>query len=63
LLDDKREFGAVTNIGVRPTFGVLGRTLEAHIFDFSDDIYGRALRVTFLSDYAANKNLPVSMRW
>ncbi len=48
LLDDRRTFGAVTNLGVRPTFGVLGRTLEAHIFAFNEDIYGRAVRVTFL---------------
>ena len=48
LLDDKREFGAVTNVGVRPTFGVLGRTVEAHLFDFTEDLYGSAVRVTFL---------------
>ncbi|KPL81524.1 bifunctional riboflavin kinase/FAD synthetase [Herpetosiphon geysericola] len=48
LLDDRRSFGAVTNIGVRPTFGVLGRAVEAHLFDFNEDIYGRSLRVSFL---------------
>ncbi|HBW53036.1 MAG TPA: bifunctional riboflavin kinase/FMN adenylyltransferase [Herpetosiphon sp.] len=48
LLDDRRSFGAVTNIGVRPTFGVLGRAVEAHLFDFNEDIYGRPLRVSFL---------------
>lgn len=48
LLDSARELGAVTNVGVRPTFGTLGRTVEAHLFDFSEDIYGRAVRVTFL---------------
>lgn len=48
LLDDKREFGAVTNVGVRPTFGVLGRTVEAHLFDVAEDLYGSAVRVTFL---------------
>ena len=31
----------VVNIGVRPTFGKLGRTIEAHLLDWSGDIYGR----------------------
>ena len=48
LLGSRRDFGAVTNLGVRPTFGVLARTLEAHLFDCADDLYGQAVRVTFL---------------
>jgi riboflavin kinase / FMN adenylyltransferase len=48
LLDGRRDFGAVTNLGVRPTFGVLARTLEAHLFDCNEDLYGQAVRVTFL---------------
>lgn len=31
---------AVVNVGVRPTFGVLGRTVEAHLLDFQGDLYG-----------------------
>ena len=39
---------AVTNIGVRPTFGLLRRTVEAHLIDWNDDLYGQVIRVAFL---------------
>jgi riboflavin kinase/FMN adenylyltransferase len=39
---------AVTNIGVRPTFDGLRRTVEAHLLDWSGDLYGRSIRVEFL---------------
>ena len=41
---------AVANIGRRPTFGGDGVVLEAHLFDFDGDLYGRHLRVA-LVDY------------
>jgi len=34
---------AVLNIGVRPTFGTLRRTVEAFLIDFDGDLYGRWL--------------------
>jgi riboflavin kinase/FMN adenylyltransferase len=41
-------FGAVTNVGRRPTFGASERVLtEAHLLDFSGDAYGRRIEVTF----------------
>lgn len=40
---------AMMNIGMRPTFGGSSVTLEAHIIGFSGDIYGRAVRVEFVS--------------
>ncbi|MGD9740305.1 MAG: bifunctional riboflavin kinase/FAD synthetase [Bauldia sp.] len=41
---------AVASFGVRPTFGHGGAALlEVHIFDFSDDLYDRELRVTFFA--------------
>lgn len=39
---------AVTNVGVRPTFDGVRRTVEAHLLDFNADIYGQYLRVNFL---------------
>lgn len=39
---------AVTNVGVRPTFGALRRTVEAHLLDWSGDIYGVTVRVEFV---------------
>ncbi len=38
----------VANIGNRPTFGGQGVLLEAHIFDFDQDIYGRLARVALI---------------
>ena len=40
-------FKAVTNIGVRPTFGGKDLTVETHLLDFAGDIYGRQLEVSF----------------
>jgi riboflavin kinase/FMN adenylyltransferase len=42
-------YGAVLNIGYRPTFELPsgGLSLEAHLFDFDGDLYGRELTLTF----------------
>lgn len=40
--------GGAANIGVKPTFGGGDVTIEAHLFDFSGDLYGQRLRVEFL---------------
>lgn len=39
---------AVTNIGVRPTFSGQGRSVEAHLLDFSGDLYGQSLTLEFV---------------
>jgi riboflavin kinase/FMN adenylyltransferase len=49
VLLDGVELPAVTNIGVRPTFGSLGRTVETHLLDWSGDLYGRSIRVAFVN--------------
>jgi riboflavin kinase / FMN adenylyltransferase len=41
---------AAVNIGVRPTFDTgRGELIEAYIIDFEDDLYGKQLRLDFLS--------------
>ena len=40
--------GGAANIGVKPTFGGTQVTIEVHLFDFSGDLYGKALRVQFI---------------
>lgn len=40
--------GGAANIGVKPTFGGSEVTIEAHLFDFSGDLYGKRLRVQFI---------------
>ncbi len=39
---------AVTNIGVRPTVGA-GPSVEAHLLDFDEDLYGKRLRVHLIA--------------
>lgn len=43
-------FGAVTNIGVRPTFENQSDspTVEAHLMDFSGDLYGKRMKLEFI---------------
>lgn len=50
-----QEYFALTNIGLRPTFGKESQTnedaaleIEVHILDFQDSIYGQNLEVQFL---------------
>lgn len=38
---------AVTNVGTRPTFDGQGVTVEVHLLDVDEDLYGRHLEVTF----------------
>jgi riboflavin kinase/FMN adenylyltransferase len=41
-------FPAVTNVGTRPTFGASDRVVvEAHLIDFSGDLYGRRVELSF----------------
>jgi riboflavin kinase/FMN adenylyltransferase len=43
-----REWQGVANIGVKPTVaGTPEPSLEVHIFDFSDDLYGKRLSIEF----------------
>lgn len=48
VLHEGERLPAVTNVGVRPTFDGLRRTVEAHLLDWSGDLYGRSIRVEFL---------------
>ena len=45
ILDDGSEHPGVANLGVRPTFEPPQELLEAHIFDFDGDLYGRKIEV------------------
>ena len=46
--EEEGEYGALINIGVRPTFAEGGLSIELHILDFTGDLYGKFLRVTIL---------------
>jgi riboflavin kinase/FMN adenylyltransferase len=47
LLEDKAHQG-VLNIGFNPTFADNALSVEVHIFDFDEDIYGKRLEVLFI---------------
>jgi riboflavin kinase/FMN adenylyltransferase len=38
---------AVVNVGQRPTFGGTGVVVEAHLLDFTGDLYDASLRLSF----------------
>jgi riboflavin kinase / FMN adenylyltransferase len=44
---DDRLFGGMANIGIRPTLDQHDLTIEAHLFDFSDEIYGKTITIFF----------------
>ena len=45
----EKTFAAAINIGPNPTFGEDERKVEVHILDFSENIYGEPLEVSFLA--------------
>jgi len=49
---------AVTNIGERPTFDGRSRTVEAHLLEGGCDLYGRAIRVEFVSRLREERRFP-----
>jgi riboflavin kinase/FMN adenylyltransferase len=44
-LDDGSEYPGVASLGVRPTFEPPRELLEAHLFGFDGDLYGRKIEV------------------
>jgi len=53
-----RSYDGIANVGVRPTVGGKEPLLEAHLFDFSEDIYGRLLCVTFRHKLREERKFP-----
>jgi riboflavin kinase / FMN adenylyltransferase len=55
-----RTYNGVTNVGYNPTFADKALSVETHILDFSQDIVGEAIKITFLHrlrDEKAFKNV------
>ncbi|MAI29991.1 MAG: riboflavin biosynthesis protein RibF [Rickettsiales bacterium] len=44
----EKKFYGIANYGVKPTFKKKNPILEVHIFDFSKEIYGKKIKVSFL---------------
>lgn len=55
-----RAWGAVANVGVRPTFeqGTNTPRVEAHLLDFELDLYGRILYIDFLERLRDEQRFP-----
>ncbi len=49
---------AVVNVGVRPTFGENELAVEAHVIDFSGDLYNERLVLTFLRRLREERKFP-----
>lgn len=46
---DSRPLPGVASLGTRPTINGIEPLLEAHVFDFSGDLYGRHLEIEFVA--------------
>jgi riboflavin kinase/FMN adenylyltransferase len=55
-----KSFGAVTNIGVRPTFEpqIANLRVETHLLDFEGDLYGREIQLDFLARLRDEQRFP-----
>ena len=45
---DGISYQSITNVGYAPTYRKKTPTMETHLFDFSGNLYGKRIRVTFL---------------
>ena len=55
---DGRIFDGVANIGRNPTFGNGRLSYEVHLFDFSESIVGRDIRVYFIEHLRDERTFP-----
>jgi len=55
LLVRDRLYDGIANIGMRPTFDRNVLTVEVHIFDFNEDIYGEDISLYFIGKIRAEK--------
>jgi riboflavin kinase/FMN adenylyltransferase len=54
ILDDGA-YPAITNVGMRPTFSETERSIEAHIFDFTRDLYGTRIKLELIERIRAER--------
>lgn len=53
-----RGYPAVVNVGVRPTFGESRLVVEAHLLDFTGDLYGRDVRLALQRRLREERRFP-----
>jgi riboflavin kinase/FMN adenylyltransferase len=42
---DNNRYSGMMNIGIKPTIGTAARTIEVHVFNLNENLYGKELRV------------------
>ena len=47
LYVDGEVYDCMTNVGAKPTFGVSKPSIEAYIFDFNGNLYGKEVKLAF----------------
>lgn len=45
---DGERYGAITNIGHKPTIGEFEKSLETHIYKFDGDLYNKQIKIEFI---------------
>jgi riboflavin kinase / FMN adenylyltransferase len=55
---ETRGFPAVVNVGVRPTFDNAHRSIEAFLLDFSGDLYGETMGLSFVRRLRGEQRFP-----
>lgn len=55
---DRKPYAALTNVGVKPTFGTEALTIEAFLLDFHEDAYGHSLHLDFIGRLRDEKKFP-----
>ncbi len=58
LLVAGREHQAVVNVGFRPTFGETELAVEAHVLDFTGDLYDETVTLTFIRRLREERKFP-----
>ncbi|MBC7390073.1 MAG: bifunctional riboflavin kinase/FAD synthetase [Opitutaceae bacterium] len=58
IFHNGKQFKGMMNIGYRPTVLGINLSLEVHIFDFSEDIYGKFISIEFIEFIRAESKFP-----
>jgi len=58
ITGDARPWPSVSSFGTRPTVGGVEPLLEAHLFDFDGDLYGRRIEVEFVAKLRDEEKFP-----
>ncbi|WP_242113112.1 bifunctional riboflavin kinase/FAD synthetase [Luteimonas aquatica] len=54
----ERPWPSVSSLGTRPTVAGVEPLLEAHLFDFDGDLYGRRIEIEFVAHLRAERKFP-----